>query len=90
MMAQAARDFTAAADVFRTARNNFNDRLAQDAYPRPWTDDQTGQIFASSYEPAESGTKTALDDLVTGLDGLSEMFTKMSMSYQSVEEANSR
>lgn len=87
-MAQAARDFAAAAAVFDAARTRFNDRLAQHAYPRPWDDDAIGSQFDGFYNDAESGTRKALDDVVTGLSSLSERFHQMSASYQSVEDGN--
>lgn len=87
-LAQAARDFAAAASVFDTARSNFYDRLGKDANPRPWSDDAIGAKFSSYYEPAEANTRKSLDDVVTGLYNLSDLFTRLSMTYQSVEDTN--
>lgn len=89
-MAQAARDFASAAAVFDAARVHFNDRLTKNANPRPWSNDAIGAKFSGYYDSAESGTKKALDDVVRGLYNLSDMFMRMSMTYQSVEDANAQ
>jgi hypothetical protein len=89
-LARAAKDFTAAAQVFEGAMTRFRARLASTANPRPWADDKMGQQFGHYYEDAESGTNKALDDVTTGLHNVAHAFDKMSQQYQATEEGNAR
>ena len=75
--------------LFHNAHLTFTNNLSITAFPRPWADDATGQQFDSYYEPVEAGTKTALKDVAEGLSNFADMFLKLSMSYQAVEDLNS-